>query len=152
MTAGIFRITPPFPGTDAGLMTEAFAIRREVFVDEQRVPIEEEMDAYDDGALHWLARDAAGRPVATARMLEPEPGVGKIGRVAVLKPHRGNGLGKALMEEIVAEARRRRFRKLKLDAQTYAMAFYEKLGFAAYGDEFLDANIPHYHMAMTLTG
>jgi predicted GNAT family N-acyltransferase len=127
-----------------------FRIRTVVFVEEQNVPLEEEMDSYDATAVHFLLVTACDdTPVGTARLLDKE-GEAKIGRVAVLKGFRGVGLGLVLMEGVMAEARRLGFREAVLDAQTYAIPFYERLGFAAEGEEFLDAGIPHYRMRREL--
>ena len=128
---------------------QCYDIRKAVFVEEQAVPLELEMDEYDDVAVHFLMRDAAGTPLATARLLDKH-GLAKIGRVAVLKEQRGLGLGLELMQFVVSEAKRRGFTEAVLDSQTYAIPFYERLGFAAEGDEFDDAGIPHFLMRRTL--
>ena len=125
-----------------------FCIRKMVFVGEQGIPLELEMDAYDDAATHFLLRDGE-TPLATARLLDKR-GLAKIGRVAVLKDARGLGLGQRLMQAVLDEARRRGFSEAVLDSQTYAMPFYAHLGFAAEGKEFDDAGIPHFLMRRTL--
>ena len=125
-----------------------FVIRKTVFVDEQAVPLEMEMDEYDDAATHFLLRDG-DTPLATARLLD-KYGLAKIGRVAVLRPARGRGIGLLLMEAVLDEARRQGFAEAVLDSQTYAIPFYERLGFAAEGDEFDDAGIPHFLMRLRL--
>lgn len=124
---------------------DCFAIREAVFVQEQNVPLALEMDEYDATATHFLLRDDAGTPLATARLLDKN-GAAKIGRVAVLKPFRGRGLGLVLMRAVLDDARRRGFAEVVLDSQTYAIPFYERLGFAAEGEEFDDAGIPHFRM------
>ena len=126
-----------------------YDIRKAVFVEEQAVPLELEMDEYDDTATHFLLRDAAGAPLATARLLDKH-GLAKIGRVAVLKEARGRGLGLMLMQFVLEEARKRGFTEAVLDSQTYAIPFYERLGFTAEGDEFEDAGIPHFLMRRKL--
>lgn len=126
-----------------------YAIREAVFVQEQNVPLALEMDEYDATATHFLLRDSTRQPLATARLLDKH-GVAKIGRVAVIKPFRGRGLGLVLMRAVMNEARRRGFTDAVLDSQTYAIPFYERLGFAAEGDEFDDAGIPHFRMRRTL--
>ncbi len=126
-----------------------YAIRRDVFVREQNVPLELELDEYDATATHFLMRDADETPVATARLLDKH-GLAKIGRVAVLRTRRGQGLGLALMQAVLDEARRQGFREAALDSQTYAIPFYERLGFVAEGEEFDDAGIPHFLMRRTL--
>lgn len=127
---------------------QCFQIRKTVFVEEQAVPLELEMDEYDDAAIHFLLRDE-GMPVATARLLDKQ-GLAKIGRVAVLKEARGRGLGLRLMQAVVEEARRRGFKESVLDSQTYAIPFYACLGFVAEGEEFDDAGIPHFLMRLPL--
>ena len=124
-------------------------LRFEVFVDEQGVPAEIERDAYDEVAIHLLAL-RNGEPVGTARIL-PNGEIGKIGRVCVVKTARGTGLGAALIRACLVEMRADgRFSKAALGSQVYAIAFYEKLGFAAYGEEFDDAGIPHRMMEKAL--
>ncbi|WP_136067157.1 GNAT family N-acetyltransferase [Modicisalibacter radicis] len=120
-------------------------IRRRVFIEEQAVPQEEEWDGRDDGCLHFLAWLDA-RPVGTARLL-PD---GHIGRVAVLATGRGRGIGLALMQAAIAAARERGHDHAELAAQTHALAFYRRLGFEAYGGEFLDAGILHRNMRLAL--
>lgn len=119
-------------------------IRRVVFIDEQQVPQEEEWDGQDPVCRHFLAT-LKGDPVGTARLL-PD---GHIGRVAVLAEARGAGVGGLLMQAAMATAQRLGHRQVALSAQLHALAFYERLGFIAHGDEFMDAGIPH--RAMTLT-
>jgi predicted GNAT family N-acyltransferase len=125
-----------------------------VFVEEQAVPPEEELDAYDADAVHFLARyaesEASEKIVGAARLLDRGNGVGKVGRVAVLPEHRGLGVGVLLMGCIEVTARERGFTRLDLDAQLHAIPFYEKLSYVADGDVFLDANIEHRHMSKRL--
>ena len=126
----------------------AQAIRFEVFVDEQRVPAEEELDADDAMARHWLAW-VDGEPVGTARAVSKAFGW-KIGRVAVRRPYRGRGVGLALMRAILASGREAGVAEARLESQTHALPFYERLGFAAEGPEFLDCGIPHRLMRLSL--
>lgn len=126
-----------------------FDIRLDVFVREQNVPPEEELDAYDETATHFLLRGEDGTPLATARLVN-KGGTAKIGRVAVIKEARGKGVGLTLMQSVLDEARRQGFGEVVLDSQTYAIPFYEKLGFVAEGDEFDDAGIPHFLMRRAL--
>jgi ElaA protein len=123
-------------------------IRRIVFVDEQGISLEDDIDGRDAEAIHLLASHA-GHAVGTARLLLKD-GVGKIGRVAVLKQYRGLGLGQALVLFAVEELRRRGARRATLGAQTHAIGFYEALGFAATGPEFIDAGFPHREMVRDL--
>lgn len=129
---------------------DCLALRLEVFVEEQNVPIEEEVDDLDPVATHLIARDEAGTAVGTARVFEVGD-IGKIGRVCVVKSHRGTGLGAALIEACMTELRTRpHLKTAKLGAQSYAIGFYERLGFSVVGDEYLDAGIPHRDMAQPL--
>ena len=124
----------------------ASEIRRKVFIDEQNVPQEEEWDGLDPESLHFLAM-LDGQPVGTARLL-PDA---HIGRVAVLANARGTGIGVLLMQAAIEAARHAGHSKVALSAQVQALAFYERLGFVAHGNEFLDAGIPHREMTLSLT-
>lgn len=124
------------------LRDEAAPIRYAVFVDEQKVPAEIELDDWDALSLHALALDAQGRVLGTGRLL-PD---GHIGRMAVLRSARGQGVGTALLRALLQAARARGDREVVLSAQTHAMPFYEKAGFIAEGDEYDDAGIPHRQM------
>jgi len=142
------------------------ALRFRVFVDEQHVPAAEEIDAYDATARHLVAVTRAGVVVGTARVVlhtggsaavppgvpvpAPPPHAAKIGRVAVDRPWRGHGVGLRLVAAGVDVARAAGAAEAYLDAQTYALAFYGRLGFQAEGPEFLDAGIPHRRMRLAL--
>lgn len=127
----------------------AFAIRRAVFIEEQSIPEAEEWDDADGTAVHFLALDNEA-PAGTARLV-PVDGIAKIGRVAVLREWRGTGLGRRIMEHALDHARRAGFPAAKLDAQVYAIPFYERLGFIAEGPEFDDGSgILHRHMTRQL--
>jgi predicted GNAT family N-acyltransferase len=121
------------------------ALRREVFIVEQRVPEEMEWDADDATSVHALAL-LEGHPVGCGRLL-PD---GHIGRMAVRAPHRSRGIGRALLQSLLAEARRRGMREVVLHAQTHALRFYEEQGFVADGPVFDEAGIPHRRMSQTL--
>jgi predicted GNAT family N-acyltransferase len=128
----------------------AFAIRRAVFIEEQQIPEAEEWDEADATATHFLVLDG-NTPAATARLI-PAGGTAKIGRVAVLPAWRGTGLGKRLMRHIMDHADDLGFAQAALDAQLYAIPFYETLGFAAEGPEFDDGSgILHCHMRCDLS-
>ena len=125
------------------------ALRRTVFIEEQNVPEADEVDGRDAGAVHLLAR-VDGRAVGTARLLVSGDS-GKIGRVCVLAEMRGKGIGALLIEAAVREfAANPAIGKVKLSAQINALPFYERLGFTAEGDEYLDAGIVHRDMFRTL--
>ncbi len=144
-------------------MQAALSVRFRVFVEEQRVPIEEEIDRYDDrpwerdDVVHVLAR-YAGAPVATARLLldmhepgaEGHAGYPHIGRVAVLAELRRGGLGRVVMEVLHEEARQRGYSGVTLAAQLHAVPFYECLGYVARGPVFLEAGIEHRNMDLRL--
>ncbi len=134
-------------------MREACAIRTVVFVHEQGVPPEEEIDEHDrtdPEAVHVVARDAAGRAVGAGRYYVTEPFTIQIGRMAVLAPERGSGIGAALLDALVSEARKRGFVKAHLHAQTHATEFYRKAGFYDDGAEMWDAGIRHRPMSRKL--
>jgi predicted GNAT family N-acyltransferase len=120
-------------------------LRRQVFIDEQGVPEEEEVDGLDPLCAHFLA-EHGGRPVGTARLWETPDGRAKAQRVAVLRDWRGQGVGAALMAALEAEARARGHAAVVLGAQLEAVPFYERLGYAPYGEVFLDAGIAHRMM------
>ncbi len=125
---------------------EAMRIREAVFVVEQGVPREIERDAWDAQCDHALAFAAAGRVVGTGRLL-PD---GHIGRMAVLAEWRGQGVGSQILAALVARARARGIPRVVLNAQTHAAPFYARHGFAAFGDEFMEAGIPHVAMEREL--
>ena len=129
---------------------EAYPIRYAVFVDEQKVPPEMELDAHDPVSLHIIARQG-GKAVGTGRLLPAQKNdegrmVGHIGRMAVLKDWRGRGVGAVLLTGLMAAARSRGDHELVLSAQTHALGFYRRFGFAEEGPQYLDAGIPHQDM------
>lgn len=117
-------------------------VRHAVFVVEQGVPVELEWDGLDAHCMHLLAEDAAGRPIGCARLL-PD---GHVGRMAVLHPWRGRGVGRALLQAALARAALAGFTVVRLNAQVHALDFYRREGFEASGDVFSDAGIPHRAM------
>jgi predicted GNAT family N-acyltransferase len=133
-------------GIDAGhwstVAAQARAVRQTVFVEEQRVPPELEMDSHDAESRHVLACDAEGRAIGTGRLL-PD---GHIGRMAVLAEWRGRGVGRALLERLLEEAKRMGMAPLALNAQISAIGFYRRFGFAEDGPEFIEAGLPHQTM------
>lgn len=124
-------------------------IRREVFVVEQGVSEAEEWDGLDADCVHVIAITGEGAAIGTGRLLPDGPGC-RIGRMAVLKPWRGRGVGSALLSALVTLARERGFAETRLHAQTHALEFYRKHGYQACGEEFMEANIPHYEMRLRL--
>ncbi len=122
-----------------------FVIRGAVFVAEQQVPIEEEWDDRDSTAAFLLAL-VDGNPVGTVRLVDQGDGSGLLGRMAVLPAGRGKGTGAALVRAAEDLARESGLERVELHAQTHALGFYERLGYSAHGEEFMDAGIPHLHM------
>lgn len=118
------------------------AVRRRVFIEEQQVPEALEWDGLDASCQHVLVTAAAGRPVATGR-IKPD---GHIGRMAVLKGCRGQGIGSAVLAALLDVARQQQCTAVYLHAQVSAIPFYEKHGFVASARQFMDAGIPHRTM------
>lgn len=125
-------------------LDQCIQIRRVVFIQEQNVPESIELDEYDASAIHFLM-SLGENPVGTARCIINGENA-KIGRVAILKEERGKGYGLVLMQFVLDELKRRGIQYAALTSQTHALPFYEKLGFHAKGDVFLEANIPHQYM------
>lgn len=138
----------------------AYAVRHDVFVSEQGVPVALERDAADETADHLVAYDD-DHPVGAGRLVvEPagfegtDPGLGQVGhlgRLAVRPEARGARLGAALVVAIEEQARKRGLAVMALSSQTYAIPFYERLGYVAHGEEFDDAGLPHRWMTRRLT-
>ena len=130
-----------------------FALRMEVFVVEQGVPAAEELDAHDVTAIHLLARETQNPAniIATARLIPYGDSKGVVGRVAVRQAYRGRGIGALLMRFAEDVAKERGMNFLELGAQCYALPFYEKLGYVAEGEIYLDCAIEHRHMSKTLS-
>ncbi len=127
----------------------AFTLRKEVFVKEQGVPLSLELDEHDATAIHFIVNDGEDT-IATARLREIEPKVGKVERVCVLNSYRGKRLGVLIMESVEQYAKNIDFKILKLHAQSYAVPFYEKLDYVVTSPEFMDADIPHRAMEKEL--
>jgi len=126
------------------LMGEAFALRYEVFVDEQGVPRELEVDELDAGATHLVAiRD--DRVIGTLRILD-HGGAARVGRVAVRAAARRNGIGARLMQHAAGVAADRGCAEIIVHAQIAVAGFYRRLGYREEGDQFEDAGIPHIAM------
>nr|WP_263328297.1 GNAT family N-acetyltransferase [Neobacillus sp. Marseille-Q6967] len=125
-------------------LEDAFSIRRTVFIEEQNVPEEEEIDQHEDESTHFVAYQD-GNPVGAGRFRLVE-GLGKVERICVLKEARKTGAGKAIMNQIEAFAQENDVHQLKLNAQTHAIPFYSGLGYEVVSEEFLDAGIPHKTM------
>ncbi len=117
-------------------------IRRKVFIEEQKVPEKLEWDEYDKTSLHILALNHHQQPIATGR-IKPD---GQIGRMAVLREYRHQGIGTEIIKALIEYAKQQGYPNIYLHAQTSAIPFYKHFGFTEYGNEFLDANIPHQSM------
>ncbi|MFD1565654.1 GNAT family N-acetyltransferase [Haloarchaeobius amylolyticus] len=128
---------------------DAFAVRYEVFVEEQGVDEELEYDAHDETATHFVAYDG-DEPIGAARLREYEDAVGKVERVAVRASRRETGVGRALMEKLEQHARAVGFDTLTLHSQTQAADFYRNLDYERRGAEFEEAGIPHVEMRKSL--
>src|SRR5688572_16146251 len=123
----------------------ASPIRFTVFVEEQGVPFEIELDEYDPLSVHAVVFDQ-GKPVATGRLL-PD---GHIGRMAVLKEWRGRGIGALMLTRLIERAKARGDREVVLSAQIHAAPFYAAHGFVAHGEEYMEAGIRHQEMRRQL--
>ena len=137
-------------GDWATLEPLAHPLRRAVFIDEQKVPADLEWDEADASALHALARNRLGLPLATGRLVVREPGVARIGRMAVRSDLRGSGVGRAVLRALLDEARRRGLRQAVLHAQLTAAGFYQREGFEPAGEVFEEVGIPHQTMVLAL--
>ncbi len=123
------------------------AIRQQVFIDEQHVPVELEWDGLDDTALHLLAMAEDGSAIGCARILSD----GSIGRMAVLPAWRKQGVGRALLQAAIELCRQNGWFDIHVSAQSHALAFYEQAGFHGIGDEYMDAGIPHQAMKLHIS-
>ena len=132
------------------LGADAARIRQCVFVEEQGIAPELELDAADADAVHAVAYNGLGQAVATGRLLRHAPGVGKIGRMAVHRALRGAQIGQGILQALVGAARQRGDAKVVLHAQRSAENFYQRLGFAARGAPFDEAGITHMEMFRAL--
>lgn len=121
-------------------------VRLMVFVAEQHVPKEEELDEWDAKSRHFIARDAQHMVMGCARLLP----TGQIGRLAVLKPFRKRGVGGALLEAVLRSAKAAGMREVWMHAQTHAEGFYAAHGFAPEGERFMEAGIEHIMMRKAL--
>ena len=128
---------------------DAFAVRKKVFVEEQGVPLHLECDAYDATATHFIMYED-NEPAGAARLRSIEDHTAKIERVCILQSQRGKKLGALIMKEMENYAMSIGLQKLKLHAQSYAVPFYEKLGFTVTSPEFMDAGIPHRAMEKSI--
>ena len=129
------------------LQNDAKLIREQVFIQEQQIAVADEWDAEDAVSLHFVVYDQ-DQPIATARLLQNN----SVGRVAVLKSHRGLGIGKLLMQQIIQQAKHEQREFLKLSSQVHAIQFCAGLGFNVEGEQYLDCGIPHIEMRLLFAG
>lgn len=138
---------------------DAYSVRKAVFIEEKGVPEDMEIDEFDSIADHALAY-LAGQCVATARLVclpklsdsEGRAGsIGRIGRMAVLEPFRGHGLGRQMLEALIQRAKSLGIREFHLHAQVDAIPFYERAGFLTRGDIYDEVGIPHRDMILILS-
>ncbi len=125
---------------------QAMPIRLAVFVEEQKVPLEEEVDQMDPLCVHALALNEQGMVVGTGRLL-PD---GHVGRMSVLRDYRGKGVGSAVLRALIEQAQLTGFEEVVLHAQTHAKDFYTLHAFIQEGELFYEANIPHVKMRRKL--
>lgn len=137
-------------GTWQSLGVGARQVRREVFIDEQHIPMEMEIDQADETAVHALACNRMGVPVATGRLLQRSSGVGQIGRMAVTRVLRGSNLGRDVLLALMQAASQRGDHAVVLHAQRNAELFYARFGFVARGEAFEEAGIMHIEMVKAL--
>ncbi|MCW5618314.1 MAG: GNAT family N-acetyltransferase [Nitrosomonas sp.] len=123
------------------------AVREAVFILEQQVPEALEWDAFDPVSIHVLATASDGEPIGTARLL-PD---GHIGRMAVLKAWRGEGIGSAMLRCLLDRAKHNGITEIKLNSQVTAKTFYARFGFQETGDEFIEAGILHISMFLRIS-
>lgn len=134
--------------TDEQMLNEAFAIREKVFVEEQRVPKEEEYDEFEQSSVHFLAVNEQGRACGTARWRFTDKGI-KLERFAVLEDCRNAGVGSALMAAVLEDVNNHpdsAGKKIYLHGQLTAVPLYEKFGFEKKGEQFEECDILHYLM------
>jgi predicted GNAT family N-acyltransferase len=124
--------------------TEITSIRRAVFTEEQNVPESINFDGSDTDYIHVLATDKNGLPVGTARINRK----GRIGRMAVLKNYRRQGIGRKMIQMLIDYGRKNAITDFHVSSQVTAVGFYEKMGFEPFGEEFLEAGIKHINMKL----
>ena len=125
-------------------------VRREVFIEEQRIPKELEWDEHDAIAVHAVARNRLGQAIATGRLVQESPGLGRVGRMAVHRTLRGGGHGEAVLRALESAAAARGDKEIMLHAQRSAESFYTRLGYAPHGEPFEEAGIAHIEMRRKL--
>ncbi|TMN23144.1 GNAT family N-acetyltransferase [Lentibacillus cibarius] len=128
---------------------DAYSVRTIVFVKEQHVPPEIEIDEYDETAIHLIGYEN-DEPIAASRVRFTD-NCGKLERICVLHNQRGKSRGSQMIKAMESLIKENGYKKAKLNAQTHAIEFYRRLGYEVVSDEFMDAGIPHVTMVKTLT-
>ena len=141
----LFIAIKPWPEAE----TDAFLVRHQVFIEEQGVPAELELDELDQAASHALAYQG-GNCIGTARLVDLGDGRFQIGRMAVLTPFRDLGVGKQILRNLINLAQSCGSKTIILHSQVTAIPFYEKVGFLAQGPVYEEAGIPHRNMMLEL--
>ena len=126
---------------------DAYSIRKRVFIEEQGVPEEMELDEFDLDARHALAY-ADSECIGTARLVTLPGNLGRIGRMAVLPKHRGHGVGKQLLGALLNACQSQGIKQIELHAQVTVIPFYEQFRFITQGDIYDEAGIPHRDMIL----
>ena len=131
---------------------DALKVRKEVFVDEQGIDIDEEIDKYEADCLHMVGYNSDNEPIYTARLLALTPNAAKLQRVAIAKKYRGQGLGRELMAVVEAKALEENFSQIILGAQEHVIGFYETIGFETMDTpKYMDAGIMHVDMEKSIS-
>jgi predicted GNAT family N-acyltransferase len=128
---------------------EAYFVRKQVFIEEQGVPVNMELDEFDSTAKHALAY-VNSDCVGTARLIAFPGKVGRIGRMAVLQTYRRQGIGGNLLNALLESCKSQGMAQLELHAQLSAMSFYEQFGFIARGEMYYEAGIAHRDMILSI--
>ena len=128
---------------------DAYSIRRRVFIEEQGVPEEMELDEFDLDARHALAY-ADSECIGTARLVTLPGNLGRIGRMAVLPGYRGQGIGRELLKTLLKASRSQDIKQIELHSQVSVIPFYEQFGFIAQGDIYDEAGIAHRDMILRI--
>lgn len=133
------------------MLEDCFAIRKKVFVEEQGVPEENEIDDYESISIHLIGYAQDNQPIATVRIRPIDEKVVKIERVAVIKSYRGAGIGRKLMQAVDSLAKDEGYENATMHAQCHAIPLYESLNFKKRGNIFLEEGIEHVEMMKKLT-
>ncbi len=131
------------------IYTDSLFIREEVFIKEQNIPKEIEIDNKENQATHYTGYNK-DQPLTTLRVIKINDQTAKLQRIATLKEYRQNGYAEALIKFVLADLKDQGFREVLIGAQSYKIPYYEKIGFKVISEEFMEANIPHKKMSITL--